>query len=200
MPKLFSQEIAIFLRQGGTLRMAEALQAGVSRRALYAMREQGVVETISRGVYRLTDLPGLEMPDLVAVARRVPRGVICLISALAFHELTTQIPHAVDVAVLRGMERPRIDYPPTHIYFFSQKSFESGVEIHEVDGQRLRVYSREKCVADAFKYRTKIGMDVALEALRTWRSEHRGTVESLMEQARVCRVANVMKPYLEASL
>jgi predicted transcriptional regulator of viral defense system len=178
--------------------MSEALAAGISRRSLYALRDSGTVTQLSRGVYRLASLPELEAPDIVTVATRVPSGVVCLISALAFHELTTQIPHAVDIALARGAERPRIDYPPVSYHWFSGAAFTSGIETPTVDGKRIRIYSAEKSVADAFKYRNKLGADVALEALRAWRSRRGARVERLLEQARVCRVERVIRPYLEA--
>lgn len=178
--------------------MSEALRRGVSRKALYAMRDRGSLEQLSRGVWRLTEMPGLEHPDLVAVAKRVPTGVVCLISALAFHDLTTQIPHAVDIAIRRGGSRPRIDYPPVNVYRFGARSFEFGITTPVSDGQPIRVYSAEKTIADVWKYRNKIGMDVALESLRAWRERRGSSVSRLLESARVCRVAGVMRPYLEA--
>ena len=179
--------------------MADAVQAGISRRTLYAMRDDGVVEQLSRGTYRLSSLPELSNPDLVTVATRIPAGVICLISALSFHELTTQIPHAVDVALARGTEKPRIDYPPVHVYWFSARAFTAGVETPLVDGKTIRIYCAEKSVADAFKYRNKLGMDVALESLKNWRAQNKN-LQRLIEYARVCRVEQVMRPYLEALL
>jgi len=178
--------------------MSEALAAGLNRRSLYALRDAGTITQLSRGVYRLASLPELEAPDLVTVATRIPTGVVCLISALAYHDLTTQIPHAVDIALPRGAEKPRIEYPPVSFHWFSGSAFTSGIETPTVDGKKLRVYSAEKSVADAFKYRSKLGLDVALEALRTWRARRGAVVERLLEQARVCRVERVMRPYLEA--
>ncbi len=178
--------------------MSEAVAAGISRKTLYAMRDAGVVEHLSRGVYRLANLPSLESPDLVAIATRIPEGVICLTSALAFHDLTTQIPHAVDVAIARGTERPRVDYPPINTYWFSGRAFTEGVEVHTVDNVRVRIYNPEKSMADVFKYRNKLGMEVALEALRNWRQRPGAQIETLLAQARNCRVAGVIRPYLEA--
>jgi predicted transcriptional regulator of viral defense system len=189
---------SIFRKRGGVLRMSEALEAGINRRSLYALRDAGTIKQLSRGVYRLASLPELEAPDLVTVAARVPRGVVCLISALAHHELTTQIPHAVDIALPRGAEKPRIDYPPVSFYWFSGGAFTSGIETRTVDGRKFRIYSPEKSVADAFKYRSKLGLDVALEALRMWRGRRGANIERLLEQARASRVERVMRPYLEA--
>ena len=191
--------VRVFLDHGGILRMSQAIRAGISRATLYAMRDAGLVEAMSRGVYRLTSLPGLEQPDLVAVSTRVPRGVVCLISALAYHELTDQIPHAVDVAIARGTQPPRIDYPPVSVHWFSEPAFSHGVETHEFDGVRVRIYSPEKSIADAFKYRNKLGVDVAVQALRIWRGRRGIRMNSLLESARACRVERVIRPYLEAT-
>jgi predicted transcriptional regulator of viral defense system len=194
----YEAAVQAFLERGGVLRMADALQAGINRRTLYSMRDEGVVEQLSRGTYRLASLPELAEPDLVTVATRIPNGVICLISALAFHELTTQIPHAVDVAVARGSEQPRLDYPPTNVYWFSGKAFTEGVQTIPTDGLQFKVYRPEKSIADAFKYRNKLGLDVALEALSTWRKRKGAKMERLLEYARICRVERVIRPYLEA--
>ena len=163
------------------------------------MRDSGTIEQLSRGLYRLAELDGLAAPDLVTVARRVPNGVVCLISALAVHELTMQVPHAVDVAVARGAEKPRIDYPPVNIYWFSGEAFNSGIETHRIDGQPVRVYGAEKSIADAFKYRNKLGVEIALEALRIWRARRPSNIERLLAYGRICRVERVMRLYLEAT-
>jgi len=174
------------------------MRLGVSRRALYAMRDQGELEQVSRGLYRVTSMPALEAPDLVTVARRAPRGIVCLVSALAYYELTTQVPHAVHIAVPRGSEPPRIEYPPVHVYWFSGAAYEEGIETHKVDKVPLRIYSPEKTLADTFKYRHKIGMDVVLEALHLWHERRSRHVEKLLAHARHDRVERIIRPYLEA--
>ncbi len=192
--------ITVFRQHGGTLRTAEALRLGIHSRTLYAMRDSGVLEQLSRGLYRLAELPPLSNPDLVTVAQRVPQAVICLVSALAFHELTTQIPHAVDVALHNRAGRPRLDYPPLRIFWFSGPAWSEGVETHQVDDIPVRIYGPEKSVADSFKYRRKIGLDVALEALKLYRQHPGFDVSKLLHYARICRVEKAMKPYLEALL
>ncbi len=189
-----------FRRAGGTLRTADALSAGIHPRTLYAMRDQGLLEPLSRGLYRLVELPALGNPDLVTVALRVPKGAICLISALAYHEITTQIPHAVDVALARGDRKPRIDYPPIRVFRFADPAMKAGVEAHRIDGTNVRIFDPEKTLADCFKYRNKIGLDTAVEALRLYRERKRLDVERLMHYATIDRVQNVMRPYLEATL
>jgi predicted transcriptional regulator of viral defense system len=192
--------VKLFRRRGGVLRMADALRAGIHRRTLYQLRDAGAIEQLSRGLYRLADAPPLGHPDLVTVALRVPKGVVCLISALAFHDLTTQIPHEVSVAVPRDSEPPRIDYPPVRVFRFSPAPFAAGVETHHLDGIPVRVYRREKTLADCFKYRNTIGLDTALEAVRLYRQQGRVNATRLLEYAKVCRVSRVMSPYLEALL
>ncbi len=196
----FEREKRAFSRSGGLLRTGAALRAGIHPRTLYDMRDEGVVEQLSRGLYRLADLPALSNPDLVTVALKIPAGVVCLISALAYHEITTQIPHEVHVALPRGAEPPRLKHPPLRVFWFTGGSFTEGIETHKVDGIRLRVYSPEKTLADCFKYRNKLGLDTVLEALRLYRSRKRPNVDNLMKFARVCRVEKVMRPYLEALL
>lgn len=178
--------------------MSRALRLGISRRTLYAMRDAGVVESISRGLYRLTSLEPLAYPDLVTVAKRIPQGVVCLISALSFHELTTQVPHMIDVALPRGMRKPLLDYPPTRFYWFSGLAFSEGLETHLLDGEPIRIYDPEKTLADCFRFRNQIGMDVVLEALRLWRDRRRRKLDVLLKYARIRRVEGVMQPFLEA--
>ena len=196
----FKKAKNIFRRHGGVLRMSEALYAGIHRRMLYSMLEAGVIEQLSRGLYRLTDLPPLGNPDLVSVSLKIPNGVICLISALAYHEITTQVPHEVYVALERGTEAPRLNHPPLRVFWFSGEAFTVGIEKHKIDGVPVRIYSAEKTIADCFKYRNKIGLDTAIEALKLYRKRKRFKTDDLMKFARVCRVEKIMRPYLEALL
>ena len=190
----------IFRRHDGILKTGEALSQGIHRRTLYAMRDEGVLERLDRGLYRLADLPPLSDPDLVTVARKIPKGVICLISALHFHNITTQIPHTVSIAVNRGTEPPRLTFPPIRIYWFSGEAFAAGIEQHSIENTTVRVYSAEKTLADCFKYRNKIGMDTVLEALELYRERMKPKPRKLIEFARVCRVEKTMRPYLEIAL
>lgn len=190
----------LFRAHGGTLHTGEALRLGIHPRTLYAMRDSGILELISRGLFRLTELPPFGNPDLVTVALKIRNGVICLISALAFHELTTQVPHEVYVAVKQGSEPPRLPYPPVRLFWFSGEAFSEGVQIHKVGGVPVRIYGPEKTVADCFKHRNKIGIEVALEALKTYRRRKSFNVDKLLHSARVCRVENIMRPYLETLL
>jgi predicted transcriptional regulator of viral defense system len=196
----FEKAKKTFQRSGGVLRMSEALQAGIHRRMLYSMLEAGLIEQLTRGLYRLTDLPPLGNPDLVSVSRKIANGVICLISALTYHEITTQVPHEVYVALERGTEPPRLGHPPIRIFWFSGQAFTLGVQTHKIDGVPVRIYSPEKTIADCFKYRNKIGLDTAIEALKLYRKNKRFKANDLMQIARACRVEKVIRPYLEALL
>ncbi len=180
--------------------MSEAVRAGIHRETLRHMVEQGQLEMISRGLYRLVEAPPSSNPDLVIVAARVPQGVICLISALAFHELTTQIPHEVYLAITRNSEPRRLEYPPISTFRFSDQSFSAGIETTHSGSVRLRVYAREKTLADCFKFRNKIGLDTCLEAIRTYRQQRGFDADALLRYAAVCRVTRVMRPYIEAVL
>ena len=196
----FDRAVAIFKKHGGILRTAKALRAGIHPSTLYAMRDSGSIEVVSRGVYRLAGSEPLGNPDLVIVATRVRGGVICLISALAFHKITTQIPHEVHVALLRGAEEPRLEHPPIKTYRFTGQAFTAGIETHELDGVSVRIYSLEKTLADCFKFRNKIGLDTAVEAVRFYRERRSVKVDALMRYATICRVEKVIRPYLQAIL
>ena len=191
---------ATFRRHGGMLRMADALRAGVLRRTLYAMRDAGQIEVLARGLYRLADYPPLSNPDLVTVATKIPHGIVYLVSSLAFHELTTQIPHEVWIAVPRNSEPPKLSNPPIRAVRLSQASYEAGVETHQLDGVPVKVYSREKTLIDCFKHRSDVGLDTVLEAVRMYKAQGRVDVDTILRFAAVCRVARVARPYLESLL
>ncbi|MCA9011984.1 MAG: type IV toxin-antitoxin system AbiEi family antitoxin domain-containing protein [Planctomycetaceae bacterium] len=174
---------SLFQRKGGLLRMSEAIRAGVHRDTLRVMVERGELEKISRGLYRIIDSRTPSHPDLAAVAVKVPQGVICLISALARYELTTQIPHEVYLAIDRNSEPPRIEFPPVRTFRFSGAAFTEGVDQHKVDSVALRVYSREKTIADCFKFRNKIGLDTCVEALRRYRESQGFNPDALLRYA-----------------
>jgi len=190
----------IFRRHGGTLRTSQAIKAGIHRRTLYAMRDARIVERLSRGLYRLAEAPPLSNPDIVTVALKVPDAVVCLISALAFHNLTAQVPHAVYIALPTHAWEPGFRQPPVEVFEFGGKAYSEGIEIHELDGVPVRIYGPEKTLADCFKYRNKLGLGVAIEALKLYAERGRGDVDAIMRFARICRVARVMRPYLEATL
>ena len=191
---------AMLRSQSGAFRTRDAIKAGIHPRTLYAMRDQEAIERLGRGMYRFADMPAMGNPDLATVALKVPKGVICLISALSWHEMTSEIPHEIYLALPRGAEPPRLAYPPLRIFWFQGDAFGAGVEGHDMDGIGVRIYSPEKTLADCFKYRNKIGIDVVLEALKLYRQRKRFQADALMRFAKICRVEKVMRPYLEATL
>lgn len=185
-------------RRRGTLTRQQVADAGIHTQTLSRLVRAGDLERVGRGLYRLPDTPQSEHDALLLVAAAVPRAVICLLSALVFHEIGTQLPHEVWIAIDRRSRPPALAYPPLRVHLFTGKALSEGIESRRVDGQILRVYGVAKTVADLFKYRNKIGLDVALEALReAWR-EKRFTMDEIHRYARICRVERVMRPYLEA--
>lgn len=193
-----TKKVLDLVRKTGVLRPQELDRHGIPRMYLKRLVDGGELERIGRGLYALAGADLTEKHSLVQASKRVPRGVICLLSALRFHELTTQNPFEVWIAIDQKAWRPSVSYPPLRIVHLSGKAFESSVEEHKIEGVTVRVYSAAKTVADCFKFRNKIGLDVALEALRDYRRKHRSKMEDLWRYAQVCRVTRVMQPYLEA--
>ncbi len=190
----------IIRRSGGIIKTSAAMQAGIHPRTLYQLRDAGDLELISRGIYRLAEIAPISNPDLVTVASRIPNSVVCLISALSFHEITTQIPHEVSISIPKDSKPSLIDYPPVQFHKFSPESYCAGIEDHQIDGITVKVYSPEKTMADCFKFRNKIGMDVVLEALKLYKVRMQFNHQKILEYARICRVEKIITPYLEANL
>ncbi len=186
------------VRQKGLLRPNDLDEMGIPRVYLTRLTASGQLEKTGRGLYRLSDSPLSEHESLSIIATKVPQAIFCLLTALQFHELTTQLPRQVWIAMPRGSHVPRIDYPPVKMVQFSEDAYSQGIEIHERDQVKLRVYGVAKTIADCFKHRNKIGLDVALEALKDARARKKASADDLWHYAKVCRVANVMRPYLEA--
>lgn len=185
-------------REHGLLRSSMLGSHSIPRVTLTRAVRGGLMERLSRGVYGLPDRPVSAHTTLAEAARRVPRGVVCLLSALTFHELTTQAPFEVWLALDNKARPPRLDYPPLRLMRFSGPALTEGVETHVIDGVPVHITSVAKTVADCFKYRNKIGLDVALEALRDAWYNRRTTSDEIWHYAKIDRVANVMRPYLES--
>lgn len=199
--KSFERQLEVFKsNKMGFLHTSEALGAGIHPRDLYAMKDQGLIEQVDRGLFRLAGGRAISNQDLVSVSFRVRKGIICLISALAFHDITTQIPHEVYVALPFGAERPRITFPPTRFCWLKEPAYSEGktFELARGTAASIRIYSPAKTVADCFKFRNKIGLDVAIEALKLCLERKRAKPDELLKYARICRVERVMRPYLEA--
>ena len=190
--------IAIIRNKGGLIRTQEALNEGIHRRTLYRLAREGTLLSISRGLYQLA---GLEIPaqaGLAEVSKAAPHGVICLVSALAFHGLTTQNPQQVWLAVDRKSRRPRIDYPPLKVFHFSGAVFREGVELHLIMGQQVKIYNAPKTVIDCFRLVREVGLDVALEGAREYLKKKEASPEMLMTYAKLNRSEKLIVPYLQA--
>lgn len=182
----------------GIARSRDLERVGVSRSQIRRLVERGQIERIGRGLYRRPGTARSELQDLAEIARRVPGGVVCLLSALRFHGLTTQNPFEVWLAIDRKAWRPQVEHPPLRLVYLAASALEEGVEEHAVDGTVVRVFSAAKTVADCFKFRNRIGTDVAVEALRAYRRAHPKRLDAVWRAAEVDRVTQVMRPYLEA--
>ena len=193
------QRVLDLARQKGMLRPGDLRDVGAARVVLTRLTASGQLEKVGRGLYRLPGINASEYETLSAVATRVPQAVFCLLTALQFHGLTTELPRQVWLAMPRGSHVPKIDYPPVKMVQFTGEAYAEGVEVFERDQVGLRVYSVAKTVADCFKHRNKIGLDVALEALRDARAQKKASAGELWRFAKICRVANAMRPYLEAT-
>lgn len=193
-----TQRVLELARQRGLLRSRDLQAVDAPRVMLTRMTASGQLEKVGRGLYRLPQTRMSEDESLAAIAIKVPQAVFCLLTALQFHGLTTQLPRQVWLAMPRGSHAPRMDYPPIRMVQYSAQSYSQGIEVFERDQVLLRVYSVAKTVVDCFKHRSAIGLDVTLEALKEARSRQRASADELWRFAKICRVANVMRPYLEA--
>ncbi|MBI1313401.1 transcriptional regulator [bacterium] len=186
------------VREAGILRPRDLDAHEIPREYLIRLRDRGLLEQTGRGLYVLTEAEPTENQTLAEACKRVPNGIVCLLSALQFHGLTTQTPFEVWMAIGEKDRRPSVDYPPLRVVRFSGDALTFGVQETTIQNVPARVYSPAKTVADCFKYRNKIGLDVAIEALRdTWRQK-RTTMDELLAAAKVCRMARIMRPYLES--
>lgn len=195
-PKI-EEAVKLFQEHDGVMRTSELLDAGIHRRTLYHMRDEGMVKAIQRGVYQLTESEPLSNPDLVIVAKKIPEARICLISALSIHEMTDEIPHKVHIALPRSSWQPELDYPPLKVYRFSETTINSGLQTRTIDGIEIKIFNPAKTIADCFKFRNQIGLDVAIEALKRGINEEKATYRDIVKYAKLCKVERVIKPYLE---
>jgi predicted transcriptional regulator of viral defense system len=192
------QRLIRLVTRRGTIRPKDLEPLGIPRTYLQRLVEEGVLERVARGVYRRVGGATTRHATLVEVAQRVPEGIACLLTALQFHEIGTQLPSRISLAIDRRAWKPRVADLPVHIVRFSGAALTEGIERHKLEGVLVRVYSPPKTVADCFKYRHKVGLDVALEALKDGLSQDKCTYDDLWTYAKICRVSNVMRPYLEA--
>jgi predicted transcriptional regulator of viral defense system len=196
-PKQIERAIQ-YVRQNGIVRPRDIEAIGVPREYLLRLHRQGRLNRTARGIYSLPDASVTERHSYAEVAKRVPEAVLCLLSALAFHEITTQNPASVWIALGKGARTPAIASPSLRVVRLTEPSLSEGIEIHSVEGVTVRVYSTAKTVADCFKFRNKIGLDVAIEALKDCLHQKKATVNEIYRYAKICRVSNVIRPYMEA--
>jgi predicted transcriptional regulator of viral defense system len=191
-----TDQLAALVRHAGILRSRDL--GAIARQYLRLAEAQGKVTRVARGLYVATDADVTEHHDLALAAKRVPHGVVCLLSALRFHELTTQMPHEVWLAIDTKARLPKLEYPPLRIVRFSGAALTYGAVPNTIEGVTVPITTPAKTVADCFKYRNKIGLDVALEALRDCYRTRNATLDEIWQAAKVCRVANVIRPYMES--
>jgi predicted transcriptional regulator of viral defense system len=197
MPRPANERVMALVRERGVLRPRDLAVLGLDPNYLARLERAGHLERVGRGLYVSPEAAVHEHHTLAEVSKRAPHGVVCLLSALRFHEIGTQNPYQVWLAIDQDARPPKEPGVPLRIVRFSGEALRSGVETHVIEGVIVRVYSPAKTVADCFKYRNKIGLDVALEALREVRQERRATIDEIWHYAQIDRVANVMRPYLE---
>ena len=187
-----------YVRRKGIVRPRDLEALGIPREYLLRLHRQGKLSRSGRGIYTLPDAAVTEHHSYAEVAKRVPEAILCLLSALAFHELTTQSPAEVWIALGKGARKPAILSPSLRVVRLTEPSLSEGVEKHTVEGVPVRVYSAAKTVADCFKFRNKIGLDVAIEALKDSLRQKKATINDIYRYAKICRVSNVIRPYMEA--
>lgn len=194
-----TEQVKEFVRKKGLVRPKEVEEAGLPQRLLYRLRDRGELLQIARGLFTHPDAEITEERPYAEAAKQVPRGVVCLISALAFHEIGTRMPPSIWMALDRANTwEPEVTAPSMQFVWFSGSAFEEGQESHEIEGVEVRVYSPAKTVADLFKYRRKVGLEVTLEGLREGWRDGRFTMDELQHYAEVCNVREVARPYLQA--
>jgi predicted transcriptional regulator of viral defense system len=198
MAKTSKERALRLIEKVGLARPTELEAHGITRAQISRLVEEGLVVREARGIYAAASHEPTAAHTLAQVAKRVPEGVFCLLTALRFHNLTTQSPADVWIALPEKARRPRLDHPRLRVARFSGAALTEGIEQHAMEGVPLRVYSAAKTVADCFKYRNKVGIDVAVEALRDFSRKRRGGATELARFARICRVSRVMQPYLDA--
>ncbi len=192
------QKAMQYMRQHGIVRSRDIEAIGVPREYLARLHRQGKLNRLGRGIYILPDTPITEHHSYAEVVKRVPEAVLCLLSALAFHEITTQNPSSVWIALRKGARKPAVTSPSLRIVRLTGSSLTEGIETHPVEGVPVRVFSAAKTVADCFKFRNKIGLDVAIEALKDCVRQKKANINEIYRYAKICRVSNVIRPYMEA--
>lgn len=190
----------LFHQNDGIVQRYQVVDAGLRPELLSQWVEQGRAERLQRGIYRLQDFEAIEHETLIELSLKIPRGVVCLHSALSFHELGTVIPSEIQIAIPNHSRAPKLDYPPVNYFYYSDKQYNYGIEVHTFSGRQLKVHSQEKALVDSFYQRNKLGKDVFLESLQDYLASSQRSIPKLIEAAKVRRVFNTIRPYIEASV
>ncbi len=192
------ERILKLARETGFIKAEDLISLGIHRNHLYILHKKGFLEKVAAGLYRLSERTDSEFYSLILTAKVMPSSVVCLLSALNFHGITSQLPHKVWISLLRGSVIPRIKYPSFAITYLSEPSYSHGIEDYTIDGVKLKVYSPAKTVADCFKFRSKVGLDIAIESLKETLNSEKASVDEIMDAAEKDRVSRVIRPYIEA--
>jgi len=194
------QQILLLAKANGIIQAKDVEAAGISRTYLHEMQKEGLLEKISTGLYTLPEAPITENSTLIEIAKKIPHAVISLISALNYHELTTQLSPDIWLTVPKSSRKPKIKYPPINLTYVSDPAYSFGIQEYIINGVTVKIYNPAKTVADCFKFRSKVGIDVAIEALRNVRRTRKATIDEIMEAAKIDRVLKIMNPYMEATV
>jgi len=200
MKKKDERMYEVFKTHKGFARTKDILAAGVHTRNIKRAREKGQVIQVKRGFYRLAEIPLISNQGFLDLARAVPEGVICLLSALAYYELTTFNPSVIAMAICRGSRKPKIEYPPVEFYHFSKKQFEAGINKIKIKSHEIRIYGPEKTICDCFRYRNKLGIDITKEGLSEYLKRKDRSLEKLLEYAEICRIKPLLQTWLNAMI
>ena len=192
--------IKIFKTYNGYARSKDILAEGIHPRDIKSILDKGMVIKVKNGLYRLADTPIISNQSFIDLACAVPEGVICLLSALSYYELTTFNPSIISMAIHRKSWRPKIEYPPVEFYYFSKKQFEAGIDKIIIRGHKISIYCKEKTICDCFRYRNKLGIDIAKEGLSEYLKRKDRNLEKLLEYAEICRVKALMEIWINAMI
>lgn len=190
----------IFSTRNGFARTKDILAASIHRRDIKRLRDEGRIIRIKRGLYRLAEIPLISNQGFIDLARAVPQGVICLLSALSYNGLTTFNPSIISMAICRGSREPKVKYPPVEFYHFSKKQFEAGIDEIRIESHKIRIYYPEKTICDCFRYRNKLGLDMAKEGLSEYLKRKDRNLERLLEYAEICRIKPLLQTWLNAMI
>lgn len=193
----YSFEIEVFNNNNGILRLTEAMKQGIRHHRIYSMLSEGIITREERGLYSLNKNFNLSSPDFVKISLLIPKAIICLTSALYYYQLTTQIPSVIYIALPNNTRTPKVKYPPIDVIKLSPKIYSAGIEIHTLDGNQVKFYSPEKTLTDCFKFRSKIGNDIAIEALKDYAKKYNPKVSELIKYAKLNRVEKIIRPYID---